>query len=350
MRLLSPWRFGSVRTDFVDLLFQYGANARTVTFDEVIETANPAVIQRFIDLGADLYAGYPIARGLVRATRPFLAIYKGAIEKHPQLQFQADMALRHFADAGSLRGVCLLMWLGANPRAKVPLLEEPRDSEYWSTAMEDAALHGNLEIIKRLKPDPAKDNVHELLADSLHRFDSSLLHFWLSLGADINKTNESGEPFLHEQLMHHVEWATAKHGTPALYSRAYYSKDFLIEWFSLGAKWQPSGDSVRCIRKCLCNMWSKDALSLIKVFKEKEVFPLSTLPHLLNHPKLRAHLEPVKARVVKLVPQLARWLKKAAGQGASTAATPVLQPARQRSPPLLPGNTLHPSGIRSEGF
>lgn len=82
----------SYRTDLVDLLFQYGADARTVTFDHVIETANPAVIQRFIDLGADIHTGYPIARGLVRATRPFLAIYKGATDNRHDNPQSGSMA------------------------------------------------------------------------------------------------------------------------------------------------------------------------------------------------------------------------------------------------------------------
>jgi hypothetical protein len=79
----------------VRLLLQYGADARSVPFAEVVDTSSPVLIRMFIELGADLFTGFPIAKGLIRATRLFLGIYKTYIEKYPQLQFQADVALRH---------------------------------------------------------------------------------------------------------------------------------------------------------------------------------------------------------------------------------------------------------------
>jgi hypothetical protein len=41
--------------------------------------------------------------------RLFPGIYKTYIEKYPQRQFQADMALRDFCQEGNLRGVSLLI-------------------------------------------------------------------------------------------------------------------------------------------------------------------------------------------------------------------------------------------------
>ena len=100
--------------DIVRLLFEYGADARSVNFSEVVDIASPPLMRFFLDRGADPIAGYPIAKGLIRTTRPLLGIYKTYSLKYPQLQFQADMALRHFCEEGKLRGVCLMMWLGAN--------------------------------------------------------------------------------------------------------------------------------------------------------------------------------------------------------------------------------------------
>ncbi len=123
--------------DIVNLLLQYGADVRSLDFSDVVETASPALMRVFIDRGADPITGYPIAKGLIQTTRPLLGIYKTYIDQYPQLQFQADMALRHFCEDGGLRGVCLLLWLGANPRAKVPL-DDDEDEDFWTTPLEAA--------------------------------------------------------------------------------------------------------------------------------------------------------------------------------------------------------------------
>lgn len=93
-------------------MFQYGATVELVEFEYIVSIGEREIILSFMERGADLITGFPIATGLIRQTRSFLGIYKSNIEKHPELQFQADMALRHFCDEGNLRGVSLLMWLG----------------------------------------------------------------------------------------------------------------------------------------------------------------------------------------------------------------------------------------------
>jgi hypothetical protein len=93
-----------------------------VDFEYIVFIGEREIIRKFIDRGTDLVTGYPIAKGLIRLTRLFLGIYKSNIQKHPELQFQANMALRHFCGEANLPGVSLLMWLGANPRAKVPCM------------------------------------------------------------------------------------------------------------------------------------------------------------------------------------------------------------------------------------
>ena len=106
--------------EIVELMFQFGAKASLVEFEYIVSIGEGEIIRMFIERGADLITDYPIAKGLIRLTRLFLGIYKTYIDKYPELQCQADIALRHFCEEGNLRGASLLMWLGANPRAKVP--------------------------------------------------------------------------------------------------------------------------------------------------------------------------------------------------------------------------------------
>src|SRR5689334_15103229 len=150
------------RVDLVELLQQFGCDLNSISFVDVVSKGNLPMIKFFLDRGADLFEGYPFYHGLIGPTRMWLGLYKTYQPKHPELQFQADMALRHFAQEGSMRGVSLLMWLGANPRTKVA--DSPdQDEDCWETALEDAAYRGNLDIIKRMRPDPKKDDVNRLL-------------------------------------------------------------------------------------------------------------------------------------------------------------------------------------------
>jgi len=92
-----------------------GADVRWLDFKQVIFWPNPVVLRLFIERGADTQTGYPIAEVLKHATRAFLGLYKEFLDRHQEWQFQANIALRHFCDEGSMRGVCLLLWLKADP-------------------------------------------------------------------------------------------------------------------------------------------------------------------------------------------------------------------------------------------
>lgn len=169
----------------VEVLLQNRIPPDGRALQHAVSHRNKDIIELLLQHGADVLKDHPIARGLIHATRLFLGIYKSYIGKYPQLQFQADMALRHFCEKGNLRGVSLLMWLGANPRAKVPADAE-ESGECWRTPLAAAASGGQLDVIKRLKPDPAKDDLNDLLRDSLFRRNMDLVRYWVSLGADIN--------------------------------------------------------------------------------------------------------------------------------------------------------------------
>lgn len=291
----------------VELMFQYGATVDMVDFEYIVSIGERDIILAFIERGADLITGYPFATGLIRQTRSFLGIYKSNIEKHPELQFQADMALRHFCDEGNLRGVSLLMWLGANPRAAVPRNAEESE-ECWETPMMAAAWKGQLDVIKRLKPVPAKDDLNKLLQQSLYRRNMDVIRFWVSLGADINCTDESGRT-AHYSVLLSLSWN--------LEPRSYWypgtdgatAKRFAQEWFSSGVKWTPKGDDFGVIRKVLSRLSYMEAYEFIKLLLDKQVTSADALGEVLDTPKLREHLKERRAAIAALVPRVQKWVK-----------------------------------------
>jgi hypothetical protein len=107
------------------------------------------------------------------------------------------------AAEGRLRGVCLLTWLGANPRAKVPLDEDDHEAT-WTSPLEAAASDGKLDIIKRLKPDPTRDDLNALLGESICCLNVAVVRYWISLEADMNSTEEDGTN-LHGRIIEDLD-------------------------------------------------------------------------------------------------------------------------------------------------
>jgi len=291
----------------VELLFKYGATLDLVSFHAVVATSHRNIILFFIERGADIHTGYPIAQGLIRQTRLFLGIYKSLIEKHPELQFQADIALRHFCKQGSLRGVALLLWLGANPRAKVPGDVDEKE-EFWETPLMSAAWAGSPDVLRLLKPTPATDDINALFHHGLHCLNLELIRYWLSLGADLNCVDESGQSS-HCSVLFHLDWKLEFKRSWGTGLGTYDAISFLLEWFSLGARWAPQNEELKIARKVLLQLSPFENHKLIKLLLAQQVMSEGEVTHLLDTPKLRKHLEVRREAIVKLLPRLQKWLR-----------------------------------------
>ena len=101
-------------------------------------------------------------------------------EEHPKIQRELDIALGYHVRAGNERGVSLCLWAGADPHAPAPNPElgisadadEDDEEEHFIgfSAIEGAASAGHLDILKRLRPDPTRDDFDQLY--QLARYES----------------------------------------------------------------------------------------------------------------------------------------------------------------------------------
>ena len=64
-----------------------------------------------------------------------------------------------------MKWISLMLWAGANPRSRGPNLEKDyaNDPECFTTALREASYSGNVEVLKKLKPDPKQDDLSDLL-------------------------------------------------------------------------------------------------------------------------------------------------------------------------------------------
>jgi ankyrin repeat protein len=162
------------RWDLFDLLVESGADLKSADVYTVLETYNIELYERFWAAGYDLTERHEMGSILGHGTsnRPLLGFLKRHRAEDPRLQTELNIALGCHARAGNERGVALCLWAGADPHAPAPNLEfgiadeaDEEDSEDhfmgWS-AVGEAARAGHLDILKRLGPDPVRDEFDEL--------------------------------------------------------------------------------------------------------------------------------------------------------------------------------------------
>ena len=145
------------RWDLFDLLLEWGGDLHTVEVSAVLETYNIDLYERFRLAGYDLTKRHEMASVLGHGTsnRPLYGFAKKHRSEDPAIQRELNLALGYQAREGNARGVALCLWAGADAHAHPTEDELPEDG--WS-AIEAAAYGGHLEILKRLGPDPARDD------------------------------------------------------------------------------------------------------------------------------------------------------------------------------------------------
>jgi hypothetical protein len=162
------------RWDLFELLLEWGGDLRDVDVETLLNTYNTELYERFFAAGYDLTARHEMASALGYSTsnRPLYGFVKRHRGEDPRLQRELDIALGYQSRRGNERGVALCLWAGADPHAVESgqsLVDgeetEPDEEEesylLWS-AISEAARAGYLGILKRLGPDPARDDFDEL--------------------------------------------------------------------------------------------------------------------------------------------------------------------------------------------
>lgn len=162
------------RWDLLDLLLQWGADPKEVDLGALYDTYNSRLWERFRGLGVDLTAGNALASALAYHTsnKPGFGFAKRHREHDPKIQQALNIALGYHVEKGSEKGVQLCLWAGADPHAPAPDLGDAGDDDGEEegegsrirgfSAMCKACLHGRVEVLRRLGPDPERDDFEDL--------------------------------------------------------------------------------------------------------------------------------------------------------------------------------------------
>ena len=288
----------------MQLALSHGASIGGVPFQNVIETWDRGIAQVFLEHGADPVTNAPFARAFKSRVKAALGIFLDCKRARPDLadalQLQADMALRQSCQDDDLKWVSLLMWLGANPRAKgvtTDDLDTPNaleDPEYQQSALQIACHSKEPKILKRLKPDPAIDDLRELMAAAASLITTpETIAYLVSLGADVNDKFDGGSTVL-ETCLRNFGWRESvweasypyRHSiVPA--ARLGKSLDALRFLMEKGARWTPDDRAIGDTRRALYRVDAEGVASVVELLRTHNACDDNTITSLIRTEKMR---------------------------------------------------------------
>lgn len=287
------------RLDFIQLLVENGAEVKSVPLSDVLLEWNPHIFRFFLERGADPVEDSPFAVAFSNKVRtalgPFLELKRSRPELSAALQEQADCALRYFCGKGDMKWISLMLWARANPRSLGSNLDERygNDPECFTTALKEASYSGNVEVLKKLKPDSKQDDLSDLLHCAAVSARTDAIKYVLEVGANPNDKANGGSSALDTCLWHLNIGSSPLYYRESLRSKYEVSKglDSARELTGHGAIWNPNDQhAFNDLRRALYGCKPEVTIELLQIFRKHNACPQDRLKELLCKPRMKEHL------------------------------------------------------------
>lgn len=273
--------------DLFDLLVAWGADPRNVELSTLFDTYKTELFERFQNLGIDLTKGHALASALAYHTsnRPLFGFAKRHRVTNPKMHTELNIALGHHVCEQSEKGVQLCLWAGADPHAPALSLrfwrgssdedDESDEPDYGVSAVYQACLNGNADILKRLRPDAARDDFEELYQVATSRCVVDIL------------ARQTLPKHVGPVIQHHLWWAT--------FARDYWRQtDLLRRLFELGVRWtESSPEEIADLRRGLLKAPQSVFVELMKLLATTDYCSAELLRQLARTPSMHARMKEV---------------------------------------------------------
>jgi hypothetical protein len=283
------------RLDLIELLVANGAEITSIPLADVLLNWEPKIIQFFLSHGADIVTGSPFAVAfgakIRTALRPFLESRRAHPELAAALQEQLDCALRHFCDKADMKWISLLIWAGGDVRSLGPCLgkDYTTDTECYTSGMKEACYSGNVDVMRKLKPDAGRDDLSELLHCAAVSGKREALHYLLEIGANPNLKPSGGSSALDTALWH-LSFGPYRDGQPRSKYAVSGTLDCISELLAHGAVWNPEPYNLKSLRKTLLECEPEVTIELLQLFRKHNACPAELVHKLLGTPRMKEHL------------------------------------------------------------
>lgn len=301
------------RPDIVKLLVEHGYDPASVDMREVFATWDGELMEYFIDRGADVEEGKPLAHALCNRIQTALRVLKRDRHRFPSFQRQADVALRHHCKEGNLKWISLMLWAGADPHA--PGSEDPGSDlspeEKGYSALALAALHRHYEVfrLKQVRLDVNHPSMRVAALWSCHREGMGLLKALLGRGLEVND-QENGGCSLLQHALERMSWDfrsnpwSSRASTGGLDTSEAGDQVEVIELLvQQGARWVPKDrGEINSARRSLLKLVPRYALAFFSIMATNRACSRGVMQALLGAPTMKKHLGERTQLVTKFLP------------------------------------------------
>ncbi|MDD5677009.1 MAG: ankyrin repeat domain-containing protein [Kiritimatiellae bacterium] len=296
------------RFDMVRLLVENGANAKSVDMNDVFSTWQPDIMEYFIERGADVDTGNPLAQALCSRIRTALKIAIKYKARFPSFQQQINIALRYHCKEGNMKWISLMVWAGADLYASGPVdPEHEEDAEDGISALEYAALYEHYDVfrMRQIRIDPKHPAIASAIRYAHGENASALITYLLECGVNPNDQSNGGCSAI-QNLLSGLGYSFS------LYSSARQrnvdtpesrEKIKIIHILAKsGAKWIPNEDDhIRHARYSLLRAIPDYTAEFVWIMSKYHACSRKNLEELLRTPSMRAHISPNSERVSELI-------------------------------------------------
>ncbi len=301
------------RLDIVQLLVGHGYDPASVDMREVFETWDPEIMDYFIDRGANVEDGNPLAYALCNHVRTALRVLKRGQDRFQSFQRQADIALRYHCKAGNLKWISLMLWAGADPYSAGPddPDREPSSEGGGYSALALAALHRHYEVfqLKQVRLDAKHPSMRVAAFWSCHREGLGLLKVLLEHGLEPNDQENGGCSLLHSVFVD-MSWdfggpcrGTRDESKGRDTRRAQDRIEVIELLVQHGARWVPADkDEINTVRRSLLKLVPRYTVAVFSSLARHKACPRGVMQALLGTPAMRKHLGTQAGLLTRFMP------------------------------------------------
>ena len=295
------------KPDIARLLVEHGADVKSVEMSSVFHTWQSRLIMFFVERGADVETGYPLAQAFCDRVWPALRVYKQFKDRFPSFPEQANIALRYHCRKGDLKWVPLMLWAGADPYAKGP--DRPEDEpepDYDRNALELAACYGHFDVfgLKAIQCNTNHDRAREPLRIACKNANADFMQFLLDRGYSANDQINGGSSYM-TLLLSSMGWESLK--KHACFDTPHTREKLKIIHILAkhGARWMPEDENqMNQVRNSLLRLEPTYTVELVWIMAKFGGCTHSVIEALLNPRSIQKHLSWHIERAAELMARL----------------------------------------------
>jgi ankyrin repeat protein len=301
------------RFDLIKLLIEHGVDVHSVEMFNVFHTWDPEIMEYFIEKGADLEKGYPLAWALCDKIRSALGVVKRHQNRFPSFQEQINIALRYHCKEGNLKWVSLMLWAGADPFSKGPgTPEEESDPEEDLCALEYAALYRHIEIfdLKQIKISPENPISGKILEYACWVDNAGFLLKLIKNGIEPSNQNDNGSSLIQRCLSHlqytgRFSWHGSSRKNEIDNSESRETLKIIHILVKHGAKWTPEDNhQINDARRSLLKMTADYTIEFIWIMATYRACDKDAILQLIRTPTIKRHIHQYQSRIDELIENL----------------------------------------------